>query len=201
MSPQPTQSGLLFILSGPAGSGKTTICDALIKTESIARIITSTTRKPRSQEVDGVDYHFLSHADFQEKIDQGCFFEYATVHNHFYGTQKAAIIEPLMQGQNLLLNIDVQGAKTIAQKAEKDPYLNGKVVTVFIKPPNIEELEKRLLYRATDSVEEIKRRLEVAKKEIEQQAFYHHVIISGSKEDDLKSVCKIYQDETALRNS
>ena len=197
MGSENNQTGLLFILSGPAGSGKTTICDALIESESIGRIITSTTRKPRTNEVDGVDYHFLSQLDFEDKIQKGLFFEYATVHNHYYGTQKSDILEPLMQGQNRLLNIDVQGAKTIASKAEADPDLKGKVVTLFIKPPNIEELAKRLQKRGTDSAAEIERRLEVAKKEILQQDFYHHVIVSSSKENDLEAVRKIYQEAEA----
>lgn len=197
MSSETKQSGLLFIISGPAGSGKTTVCDALMKTESIERIITSTTRSPRTGEHDGIDYHFLNKADFQRKISAGLFFEYATVHNHFYGTQKTDIIEPLKAGHNRLLNIDVQGAKTIQMKAESDPFLKGKVVSIFIKPPNIDELEKRLKKRGTDSVEEIKRRLEVATNELLQQDSYKHVIVSQSKEADLREIRAIYHRESA----
>lgn len=184
--------GCLFIISGPAGSGKTTLCDGLINQEKIQRIITTTTRPPRNGEVDGVDYHFLDRASFERKIQEGAFYEYATVHNNYYGTERSALVEPILDGHNLLLNIDVQGAKTISEKAAQDAVLKGQVITLFVEPPSVSELEARLKNRGTDSADEIKRRLEVAREEILQKIHYDHVIISQTKEIDFNKVRSIY---------
>ena len=195
MSNNATGKGILFIISGPAGSGKTTICDGLIEKESLQRIVTSTTRSPRQGEIDGLDYHFLTPDDFKTKIKEDAFYEYATVHNNYYGTQKLDIINPILAGQNLLLNIDVQGAKTIKEKASADKDLKGHIVTIFIMPPSLEELNERLKNRGTDSMEEIERRLIVARSEMEQEKHYDYTIISQSKSVDLNTVLEIYKEE------
>lgn len=189
--------GLLFIISGPAGSGKTTICDGLMEKESLQRIVTSTTRSPRQGERDGLDYHFLNTQDFETKITEDAFYEYATVHNNYYGTQKADILKPILSGQNLLLNIDVQGAKTITKKASADDVLKGHIVTIFIMPPSLEELNARLRNRGTDAEEEIERRLIVARTEMEQQKYYDYTITSQSKSADLITALDIYKKEVA----
>lgn len=189
--------GLLFIISGPAGSGKTTICDGLMEKESLQRIVTSTTRSPRQGERDGLDYHFLNTQDFEKKITEDAFYEYATVHNNYYGTQKADILKPILSGQNLLLNIDVQGAKTITKKASADDVLKGHIVTIFIMPPSLEELNARLRNRGTDAEEEIERRLIVARSEMEQQKYYDYTIASQSKSADLITALDIYKKEVA----
>ncbi len=189
--------GFLFIISGPAGSGKTTICNGLIKNKSIHRIITSTTRPPRLGEINGSDYHFLSTSDFKNKISNEAFYEYAQVHNHHYGTEKKAIISPILQGHNCLLNIDVQGAKTIKEKAILDPALTGQIVTIFIMPPSLEILKGRMQMRGTDSNIEIERRLKVAEDEIKQDKFYDHIISSSTKESDLSTMCSIFEKVTA----
>ena len=189
--------GLLFIISGPAGSGKTTICDGLMEKESLQRIVTSTTRSPRQGERDGLDYHFLNTQDFETKITEDAFYEYATVHNNYYGTQKADILKPILSGQNLLLNIDVQGAKTITENASADDVLKGHIVTIFIMPPSLEELNARLRNRGTDSEEEIERRLIVARTEMEQQKYYDYTITSQSKSADLITALDIYKKEVA----
>jgi guanylate kinase len=200
MSDSSTGKGLLFIISGPAGSGKTTICDGLMEKENLQRIVTSTTRSPRQGEIDGLDYHFLNSQDFEIKISQDAFYEYATVHNNYYGTQKADIIKPVLSGQNLLLNIDVQGAKTITEKASADEVLKGHIVTIFIMPPSLEELDARLRNRGTDSDEEIERRLIVARSEMEQQKHYNYTITSQSKSADLITALDIYKKEVARLN-
>ena len=197
MSDSSTGKGLLFIISGPAGSGKTTICDGLMEKESLQRIVTSTTRSPRQGERDGLDYHFLNTQDFETKITEDAFYEYATVHNNYYGTQKADILKPILSGQNLLLNIDVQGAKTITEKASADDVLKGHIVTIFIMPPSLEELNARLRNRGTDSEEEIERRLIVARTEMEQQKYYDYTITSQSKSADLITALDIYKKEVA----
>ena len=197
MSNKATGKGVLFIISGPAGSGKTTICDGLIEKEQLQRIVTSTTRNPRPSEVNGLDYHFLNTDDFETKIKEDAFYEYATVHNNYYGTQKADILKPLLTGQNLLLNIDVQGAKTIKEKASADKVLQGQIVSIFIMPPSLEELNARLKNRGTDSDQEIKRRLVVAQTEMKQQQHYDYTIISQSKSADLNTALEIYKKELA----
>lgn len=197
MSTNATGKGVLFIISGPAGSGKTTICDGLMEKESLKRIVTSTTRSPRQGEVDGLDYHFLSPEDFKIKIKEDAFYEYATVHSNYYGTQKADILTPILAGENLLLNIDVQGAKTITEKASEDEALNGHLVSIFIMPPSLEELNTRLQNRGTDSEEEIARRLTVARSEMKEEKHYDYTIISQSKSADLEAVLEIYRKEVA----
>jgi guanylate kinase len=197
MSINATGKGVLFIISGPAGSGKTTICDGLMEKESLQRIVTSTTRSPRQGEVDGLDYHFLSTEDFRIKIEEDAFYEYATVHSNYYGTQKADILTPILAGENLLLNIDVQGAKTITEKASADEALNGHLVSIFIMPPSLEELNARLQNRGTDSEEEIERRLTVARSEMKEEKHYDYTIISQSKSADLEAVLEIYRKEVA----
>lgn len=197
MSTNATGKGVLFIISGPAGSGKTTICDGLMEKESLQRIVTSTTRSPRQGEVDGLDYHFLSTEDFKIKIEEDAFYEYATVHSNYYGTQKADILTPILAGENLLLNIDVQGAKTITEKASADEALNGHLVSIFIMPPSLEELNARLQNRGTDSEEEIERRLTVARSEMKEEKHYDYTIISQSKSADLEAVLQIYRKEVA----
>lgn len=187
------QKGFLFIISGPAGSGKTTICDGLIELEGLQRIITTTTRSPRVGEVDGSDYHFCSRDEFEKKISQDAFYEYATVHNHYYGTQRSAILEPILAGEHRMLNIDVQGAQTIRDKARQDPALSGQVVSIFIMPPSLDVLKERLQGRGTDSAAEIERRLQVAQAEIQQHSSYDHCIHSDTKAKDLAKMRKLYQ--------
>ena len=197
MSNHATGKGVLFIISGPAGSGKTTICDGLMGKESLQRIVTSTTRNPREGEIDGEDYHFLTPDNFKTKIKEDAFYEYATVHNNYYGTERMAILNPILAGQNLLLNIDVQGAKTIKEKASADKALKGHIVTIFIMPPSLKELNARLQNRGTDSDEEIERRLIVARSEMEHEKYYDYTIVSQTKSADLDAVLKIYKNEVA----
>lgn len=189
--------GFLFIISGPAGSGKTTICNGLIKKKSIHRIITSTTRTPRHGEINGSDYHFLSPSDFKNKIANNDFYEHAQVHNHHYGTEKKEIISPILEGHHCLLNIDIQGAKTIKDKAILDPTLTGQIVTIFIMPPSLMTLKKRMQSRGTDSNKDIERRLKVAEEEMRQNKFYDHIINSSTKESDLSTMCSIFEKVTA----
>ena len=150
------KTGLLIVVSGPAGSGKTTLCERMLLGEpNLSRVVTSTTRKPRKGEKDRTDYHFFDHATFEEKIAADEFYEYARVHSNLYGTLKSEVQEKLATGMDLLLIIDVQGANTLRKKAVTDKLLKSRLVTVFILPPSIEELEQRLRERATDENDEI----------------------------------------------
>lgn len=188
------KSGLLIIVSGPAGSGKTTICDRMLaEVPQIERVVTSTTRQPRGGEVDTVDYYFFDHQTFQNKIDAGEFYEYAHVHSNLYGTLKSEVQDKLAAGTDLLLNIDVQGAAQMRETAQNDPLLKGKVITVFIMPPSTEELEARLRGRGTDAEDEVQRRMKVAVEEMKQSPHYDHTILSGTRDEDFAALHAIYQ--------
>ena len=188
------ESGFLFIVSGPAGSGKTTVCERILREVSgLERVITSTTRAPRSGEVDTVDYYFFDYDTFQAKIDTGAFYEYAHVHNKLYGTLKSEVQGKLAEGIDLILNIDVQGAAQMRETAQNDPLLKGKVVTIFIMPPTIEVLAARLRGRATEAEDEIQRRMAVALEEMQHRKHYDHTILSGTREEDFAALMGIYK--------
>jgi guanylate kinase len=188
-----TNSGLLIIVSGPAGSGKTTLCDRMLDEEpKIERVVTSTTRKPREGETDQVDYYFFDHDTFKAKIEAGEFYEYAHVHSNLYGTLKSEVQDKLAAGIDLLLNIDVQGAAQMRETAKQDPLLKGNVVTVFIMPPSVEELENRLRGRGTDAEDEVQRRMQVALDEMKQSEHYDHTILSASRDEDFAALNAIY---------
>lgn len=194
------KSGILIIVSGPAGSGKTTVCDRMLAEESgIQRVVTSTTRPPREGEKHEVDYYFFDHETFDAKVEAGEFYEWAHVHTNRYGTLKSEIHDKLAAGADLLLNIDVQGAATFREAGREDPLLRGKVVTVFIMPPNLEELESRLRHRSTDDEDEIQRRLRVARDEMKQRELYDHCILSGTRFEDFEALRRIYREEKAAR--
>ncbi len=172
--------GELFILSSPAGGGKTTISEILIKEiPKLKRVITCTTRKPRPNERDGEDYYFLSNREFEDRIKRGEFLEYAVVHGNYYGTPKKEVEEELKKGYDLLLVIDVQGMRQI-KRNKKD------AITIFLLPPSLGELRKRMEKRG-DPEKEIKKRMETAKKEIPAWKEYDFVVINDriqrAKED------------------
>lgn len=190
------QPSLLFIISGPAGSGKTTLCEALLSSqETLQRVVTATTRPPRAGEVDGSDYYFLSAEAFESKVAAGEFYEHAKVHLYHYGSLKHEIQNKLASGVDLLLNIDVQGAATFRQTAAEDPALKDRVVTIFIQPPSMDELEKRLRLRASESEQTLQVRLATANKELAQAGDYDYCLPSGSREDDFKRIEAIYLAE------
>ena len=188
------ESGLLFIVSGPAGIGKTTVCDQMLKEiPGLERAVTSTTRAPRRGEVDTVDYYFFDHDTFQAKIDAGAFYEHAHVHNQLYGTLKSEVQGKLATGIDLLLNIDVQGAAQMRETAQNDALLKDKVITIFIMPPTIEVLAARLRGRGTDAEDEIQRRMAVAVEEIQLSEHYDHKIVSATREEDFAALVAIYK--------
>ncbi len=194
-------SGLLLIVSGPAGSGKTTVCERMLAEETgLQRVVTATTRPPREGERHRVDYHFFDHATFEAKVGAGEFYEFANVHSNRYGTLKSEIQDKLAAGTDLLLNIDVQGAATFREAGREDPLLRGKVVTVFIMPPSMDELESRLRHRSTDDEDEIRRRMRVARDEMKQRELYDHCILSGTRYEDFEALQKIYREEKAKRS-
>ena len=187
-------SGRLIIVSGPAGSGKTTLCDRMLSEQTrVERVVTSTTRAPRPGEQDKVDYYFFDRATFEAKVAAGDFYEYAHVHSNLYGTLKSEVQTKLDAGTDLLLNMDVQGAAHMRAIAKDDPLLKGRVITVFIMPPSIEELESRLRGRGTDSDDEVQRRMKVAIDEMKQSPHYDHTILSGSRDEDFAALKAIVE--------
>lgn len=165
----------------------------LTERPQIERVVTSTTRQPRGGEVDTVDYYFFDHDTFKAKIEAGAFYEYAHVHSNLYGTLKSEVQDKLAAGTDLLLNIDVQGAAQMRETANQDPLLKGNVITVFIMPPSVEELENRLRGRGTDAEDEVQRRMKVALEEMEQSDQYDHTILSASRDEDFAALDAIYQ--------
>ncbi|WOO43226.1 guanylate kinase [Rubellicoccus peritrichatus] len=190
---------VLLLVSGPAGSGKTTLCDRLRGTyPDIQRVITATTRSPRTGEVDGQDYFFLTDKSFKDKIAQEAFYEHALVHGKHYGVLKEEIDSRLDAGVDLLLNIDVQGAESFRNATKHNPELARRMVSVFILPQSISQLSERLFDRDSDDKEEIERRLIVAEKEMREADQFDHRILSGTRDEDFAALQKIYFDKKGL---
>jgi len=166
------KKGRLFIISGPSGAGKSTVIKAILeKKRDLRYSISCTTRPPRGNEQDGVDYYFITKAAFEKKIDGGQLAEWAEVHGHLYGTSATYIEETLDDGQDVLLDIDVEGAKKLFVKYPE-------AVSIFITPPNARELENRLTRRGTDSPKAVERRLKNAEAEMAQAHRYDHILVN-----------------------
>ncbi len=195
----PTPSGsmpMLIVISAPSGGGKTTLCQqSLSRHPEMTRAITCTTRAPRTGEVDGRDYFFIDDEEFTRRIESGAFLEHARVHDHSYGTPKTEVLEKLRRGNDVLLNIDVQGAATVCARAAADADLRGALVTVFLTPATLGELEARLRRRGTDGPMELERRMGVARHEIAQWRHFHYLIISTSIAEDVRRMEAIIDAE------
>ncbi len=183
---------LILVISGPAGSGKNTVSERLMaEFPSVRRVITSTSRPPRGAEKDGVDYHFLSKEQFERGIERGDFYEYAKVHDRYYGTSKKALDE--IDGDSILI-IDVQGAATWRGIAERYPEIKRRLTTVFIAPDSEAELRARLAGRNTETAEEIERRMKTAVDEFKQADKFDVRILSKTRDEDYAALRKIYTD-------
>ncbi len=187
----------LIVLSGPAGSGKTTLCERLLAEQSgVRRVITCTTRQPREGEVHGRDYYFLSPEEFERGIATGDFYEHARVHGRYYGTLKSEIDRQLKAGNNLLLNIDVQGAASFRQAERENPALSGRLVTVFITVTP-EQMRERMRGRGDSDEADIARRLKSAEDELARAGEFDHVIASADRESDYERLLMLYQRLTS----
>lgn len=173
--------GLKIVLSGPSGSGKGTIVRELIKKEQFVLSISATTRGPRIGEENGVHYFFKTKEEFEKMIDNNALLEYASFCDNYYGTPKAFIEETIEQGKDILLEIEVQGAMQIKK-------IYPEAIFVFIIPPNLEELEKRLKGRNTETLEVIQKRLERAKQELKLYHAYDYVIVNESVEKSAEAI-------------
>ena len=186
--------GLMFILSSPSGAGKTTLSRMLLEADSAIKLSVSvTTRPPRAGEIDGVHYSFVSPEQFQRMVDEDDFYEWAEVFGNRYGTPKGAIRAALKEGQDFLFDIDWQGTQQLYQKDQQD------VVRVFILPPSIDELHRRLKGRATDSPDVIAARMERARAEISHWDGYDYVIINDDIEVCFAKVRAILEAERMKR--
>ena len=183
MSKQFTRSGILFVVSAPSGAGKTTLCDALRQTPDFVYSVSCTTRAPRPGEIEGDDYHFLSEADFLQRVSAGEFLEYAKVHDQYYGTLRAPICSDLEKGVDVLIDVDTQGAASI--RNYNDAFVRHSLCDVFIMPPDLDELRRRLTKRGTETEEQIELRLTNAAQEMALWRDYRYTIISKSMEEDL----------------
>jgi len=192
----PNANPLLVVISAPSGGGKTTLCQQLLASRpSMTRAVTCTTREPRPGEQDGVDYYFLDAGSFLKRVQAGNFIEHATVHGNSYGVLKSELLSKLRQGRDVLLNVDVQGAATIRQRAEEDPELAAALVSVFLTPPSAAILEQRLRRRGTDAPAAIQKRLSVARQEVAQWKNFDYLLISTSIEEDLRRMLAMVEAE------
>ncbi|KXU38095.1 guanylate kinase [Cephaloticoccus primus] len=192
---------LFVVIAGPTASGKSTLCERLVKEPQLGfeRVITTTTRAPRPGEIDGVHYHFLSPEVFEEKVRAGEFLEWAWVHgDRRYGTLASSVIEPLSRGQNLVANVDVQGVASLRACCPRFPLLARSLVPVFI---NItpEELQQRIRARGTDDEAEIARRMATAEKERAAASQFEHQIHSGSRDEDFAALLEIIEQAKSHR--
>ena len=186
--------GLMFILSSPSGAGKTTISRMLLDAEDEIKLSVSvTTRAPREGEVEGIHYHFVTDAQFDAMVEEDDFYEWAHVFGHRYGTPKGRIRNALKEGQDFLFDIDWQGTQQLFQKDQQD------VVRVFILPPSIEELRRRLESRATDAEEVIDARMERARAEISHWDAYDYVVINDDVDACFDKVREILDAERMKR--
>ncbi len=179
----------IIVISAPSGAGKTTIVRSVLKKiPKIVFSISATTRAKRDYEVDGVDYFFLTEDEFKEKIEKNEFVEWETFYGYYYGTLKSFIDSEMKKGNSVLLEVDVKGAMKI-----KEVYPDA--VSIFILPPSIEELKNRLINRKTETEEDLLKRFERAKMEIEFQTHFQYKVINDDLEDAKDKVFSILQSE------
>lgn len=192
---------VLLVIAGPAGSGKSTLCDRLVRERTeFSRVVTTTTRPPRAGEINGVHYHFFNPADFRRRIAAGDFLEWAQVHgdhdDRLYGTLKSSVIDPLAQGQDLVMSIDVQGVESLRRVAREDVRLQRALTTIFIVVDR-ERLIARMRERAMDHEDEIERRMATAEAELREASKFDFVIESRTRDEDFRTLLEIVEKARA----
>lgn len=187
-----SSGGTLFVVSGPSGSGKTSLCAALLERCPPLRLsISATTRAPRPGERDGVNYHFLATADFEHQVEEGAFLEHARVHGNLYGTRLGDVDAMLAEGHDVLLEIDWQGAQQVGS-------LRPDACRIFILPPSVEELRRRLTGRGQDDAEVIRRRVAAAESEMAHAGEAEFRIVNEDFDAALAELLHIYRERSTL---
>jgi guanylate kinase len=194
---------VLLVIAGPAGSGKSTLCDRLVhERPEFVRVVTTTTRAPRTGEIDGVHYHFFTPEEFRRKIARGEFLEWAQVHgdheDRLYGTLKSSVLDPLAAGQNLVMSIDVQGVESLRRVARTEERLRRAMSTIFIVIDR-ERLIARMRERAKDHEDEIARRMATAEAELREAPKFDFRIESRARDDDFAALLAIVEKARTSR--
>lgn len=185
--------GLLVVVSGPSGTGKTTLCRKVCDGDHAVFSVSCTTRAPRPGEVDGKDYFFLQEEDFLARVDRGEFFEYARVHNRWYGTLKSYVYDYLRRGVDVFMDIDVQGAVQV--RGCEDELVGRCLTDIFVMPPSMEELRQRLIGRNTESEEAFELRMRNAEAELQHWRDYRYCLVSDTRESDEQRFKALLQGE------
>ncbi len=182
--------GKLFIITGPSGVGKGTILNKFFEKnrKNIVCSVSTTTRNPRPNEQEGVNYFYVSKEDFEKSIENEEFLEWARYSENYYGTKKEYVLKKLNQGFDVVLEIEAQGARQVMEKF-------GECISIFITPPNLDELEKRLRGRKTESEEAIEKRLDAVKTEMAQKKYFKHTITNDEIERAYLELQEIYESE------
>ena len=196
MSMEFRRRGILFVVSAPSGAGKSTLLNALRPAADFVYSVSCTTRAPRPGEIDGEDYHFLTAEDFARRLAAGEFLETAVVHGNRYGTLRTAVVDQLAAGVDVLIDIDVQGARMI--RTDASAQIQESIADIFIMPPSLDELRHRLVRRGTETPEQIEVRMTNAATELEAWRDYRYTLISGSMEEDLQKFRAIMRAERYL---
>ncbi len=184
-------AGSLYVISGPSGVGKGTVCKALMaEDKTLAYSISATTRAMRTGEVDGVHYHFLTKEDFLQRVERGEFLEWATVYDNYYGTLKSFVEQQLSAGQDVILEIDTAGARQVRE-------VMPDAVLIFLEPPSAEELLHRLQGRDTDSAEEIAKRQKCLDNELAQRVYYNYTVVNDRVERAVAEIRGIIESRRA----
>lgn len=174
--------GVLIVISGPSGAGKGTICKALLEKHSeISLSVSATTRNPREGEVDGINYHFLTKDDFEKRVEENDFLEYASVYGNYYGTPKSNVEKILDSGQDVILEIDIQGALKVKEQSEEGVF-------IFILPPSMEELKQRIIKRGSETPESLMTRFKSAYKEINYVSKYNYAVVNDTVEHAVEKI-------------
>lgn len=182
------QHGLLLVISGPSGAGKGTICKALVDKNDFWLSVSATTRQPRQGEIHGKNYYFIDRNDFLSRIEKNDFLEYAEVYGNFYGTPKSKVIEVLESGKDVILEIDIQGALKV-----KEAFPEG--IFIFILPPSMEELKKRIIKRGSETPESLMTRFKSAYKEINYVSKYSYAVVNDTVEEAARKIESIVTAE------
>jgi guanylate kinase len=187
------KKGMIFVISAPSGTGKTTVINEFLKghRNDFSVSVSVTTRQPRKGEINGRDYYFFTKEKFRDYVKKGRFLEHATILDNYYGTLRETVLKTVNSGRNVIMDIDVQGAGEIRKKVD--------CITIFIVPPSFKELSRRLLNRRTESAAAVKNRLALAKKELKERSKYDYIIVNDKLADATGYLENIYAMEMLSR--